>query len=267
MDKKLFRVLLTLLTIFVSAKAQGAAFSFPELDTTMTDPIFRTLAGGFIFRSAEPASDLGKKFGLYLGASVSGVDTSAVSTIFSGFSSPLLPSGDLQIGVGFPAGFVLEVGFLPSFNFSGTSIGNYGVGVKWNATRNFLSKLPFSLSGRIGYSSSSISFAQQINSVDVTVSYGSTVLTAQALVSKKLFIFEPYFGLGLANHSSSLASSGSASLFGSTFPVGTQNYSASGLFPWIQAGLLLDFVLLGIGAEYDSVFGLSSYTGKVSLRF
>src|SRR5690242_18489520 len=79
------------------------ALTLPTLDTTMTTPIFNTFAAGFAFRPVEPASSLGRIFGVYAGLGVSAVDQGSNSTIISGIGT-FLPSADLQFGISIPMG-------------------------------------------------------------------------------------------------------------------------------------------------------------------
>lgn len=261
------RIALIPLLLFLSpGLAEAAYFTLPVLTTEQTDPVFKSLAGAFVFRDLEPASDLGKKFGLTVGVRASVIDATALSTVVSGLNTPLLPSGDLQGAIGLPHGFTFEFGMIPTLTYQGTSFSEYSGAVKWTATRTFLPKLPFSLAARAAYTTANLSYAQSISGVDVSVAYSTTLLSFQAIVSRKFLVFEPYLSLGFVTHSSSISSSGSASIFGTTFPVGTQSYSSSLMSFWPSAGLMINLFVLGISGEYSNLWGLGNYSLKVSLR-
>jgi hypothetical protein len=261
---------LAILAAFVPGRVNASVFTLPTVDSTMTDPIFRTMASGFLFRSVEPASDLGKTWGLYFGADVTATSTSAVSNIMSGLSSGYLPTGNLQIGLGLPKGITLEFGFVPTFTYSGTTVATYGGDLKWTLSRALFPKLPINVAVALGYTSANLNYSQALDSGTVAVNYGTSMESAmlQASVSIGiLFGLEPFAGVGVANANSTLSGTGTSSLFGSGFAAGTTSVSASNTSTWLQAGLLLRLGILGIAGEYDYVFGLSSYNIKTTFRF
>jgi len=252
---------LLLAELVLSSKAQASFFNFPQLDATMTDSLFRAIGSTIAFRPIEPASSLGKVFGIQVGLGATAVDASSIASITG--SSAFLPFADLQVGVSIPMGITFEFGLLPSLTLSGASFSRYGGALKWTATDTVFSALPFDMAVRVSYSSAAISGSQTLQGVNITANYSSGILGAQVLVSKNFFVLEPYLGLGLMNHSSSLSGAGSVSLF----QTGTTAVSGSDMSAWIQAGLLLKLAVFGIGAEYDNVLGYSSYSGKFSFRF
>lgn len=255
------------LGLLVSTSSWAQFFSIPVLEPTQTDPIFRTLASALIFRPVEPASDLGRVWGLYLGPGAAAVDASEVNSVFTGSQLPFFPGADIQAGLGVSNGVVLEVGYLPAYTYNGTSFSKLGLGMKWNFNRNILKNLPFDLAVQSTYTTASLSFTQPIQGADVTVNYNSTIFSVNMLLSKRfLYLFEPFIGFGISNQTSSITSTGSVSIFGSSFPLGTQNYSGTTLSPWYQGGILLNLLFVGVAAQYDNMFGLNSFTGKVTIR-
>lgn len=233
----------------------------------MVTPIFQTLASALAFKPVEPASDLGKNYGFYFGLAGTGTDSSRVVSIFSNLNFPYLPTADIQIGIGFPKGFMLEAGFVPALSYQHSSFERYGAALKWNLTRNAIKKLPMNLGIRLSYSTFRLHMVQDLSGAALGVDYNMSALGAQFLLSKRLFLIEPYAGVGFLNHFSSLSSSGDSSLFGPDFSVGIQSVNASALSVWWQAGLLLKLSVLGIAAEYDRIYDLNSFSGKLSLRF
>jgi hypothetical protein len=258
-----------LLGALAASDAKASFFSLPQLDTTMTDPIFKTFAAGLAFKPLEPASDLGKLWGFYAGAEFTITSTSAVSNIISGLPG-YFPTGDLQAGIGLPFGLTFEGAIFPSISIKGTSFARYAGAIKWTATRSFLSSLPIDLALQLAYTNSSLNYSQSASGGTVNVSYGSSIESLSLLASRSIGIgvsIEPYAGLGLANQSASITASGTGNLFGSSFPAGTQSVSTSGISGWLEAGALLKLGLLGITGEYDYLFGISSGSLKLTFRF
>lgn len=257
---------LALFFLLKVSPAAAAYFTLPVLTQSQTDPIFRNLAGAFVFRDVEGANDLGKNWGFTLGVRGSLVDATPFTAVASSFTLPYLPSGDAQIAVGLPRGFTFEFGMVPTLSYQGTTFSQYSAGVKWTLTRSLLPKVPVSLAIRAGYTNANVSYSQQISGVDTDITYSTSIATFQAIASKRFFIFEPYVALGLANHTSSLSSTGSITIFGTDFSAGTTNYSAGSLCFWPSAGLLIHLGFIGAAAEYSNLWGLTAFSGKFTIR-
>jgi hypothetical protein len=240
-------------------------FTLPQLSTTQTDPVFRTLAAGFFYRPVEPASDFGALGGFSLGVAVNGVSTSAVSTIFTGMSTPFLPTAMLMGAVGLPKGITLEAGFVPSLNYQGSTFSNLAFGAKWTLTRSVFAKWPVDVALRANYTSAGMSYTQNITGGTVAVRYGSGIFSADLVASYPLPILEPFIGLGFITDSSSLTGTGTASLFGASFPVGTTTYSEGRAAPWLYGGVKLHLTLVKISASYDFLYGISSWSLKAGI--
>ncbi len=259
------------IAMFFTASAQAEYFSLPTVQPSMTDPIFSTLAAAFAFRPMETASDLGATWGIAVGVGGSATSTSLISGIFTGLPASYVPNADIQLDIGMPKGFTLELGAIPSMALDGTTFSKYEAGLKWTLTRTLLQKLPFSLAVAVQYGKSSLSYNQALSGGTVAVSYGDSMYGGMLLASKYLGAIgigiEPYAGVGTLYQSSSLSGTGTASLFGSSYPVGTDAISNSDATLWLQAGVMLKLEVLAITAEYDRFFGLSSYSTKISFRF
>jgi hypothetical protein len=250
--------------------AKAAVFSLPTVSTSMTDPIFRTLGADFAFRSVEPASDLGTVWGLNFGVAAVATDASAVSSIFSNMATSFVPNADFQLGIGLPKGITIELGLVPKVKLDGTTFSKYEAALKWTLNRTLIPRFPLDVATRFSYSNGSIDYSQGLNGGTVSVSYRTTVIGGNLLVSKFLgaagFGIEPFLGVGLINFSSTLSGSGTVNLFDTSFPTGTESVSDSGLSSWLQAGLQLKLSVVAFAAEYDRFFGISSWTGKFSIR-
>jgi hypothetical protein len=261
-------IALLLAVLFQGKESHAALFSLPELEQPMLDPIFRTLGNAFVFRPIEPASDLGLLGGFYIGASASFVDATAVSSIFTSSPISFISTGDIQLGLGIPlSGITFEAGVLPSISLSGTQFRKYSGAVKWTLTRTILKVLPFSAALRVSYSTGNLSYTQDLSAGSLSVDYNANSFGTNFVFSKALFIFEPYAGIGWVNSSSKLAASGTANLFGTSFPLGTTSIERSYSSLWTQFGLLMKLGVFGISFGYDKMLSASSWNGKVSLRF
>ena len=106
----------------------------------------------------------------------------------------------------------------------------------------------------------------EIRSVDYKTELWGASLAVSKFFGAFRFGIEPFANVGLLHHSSSLAGSGTISLFGSSFPVGTTTVSATNSSLWLQAGALLKLYAFGIAAEYDRMFDVSSWSAKISIR-
>jgi hypothetical protein len=264
-------VLALSLSMVSSREARAEGFNLPTLDTSMIDPVFRTLASSFAFRPLEGATPLGKVWGLYIGIGGSGTDTSAVTSIFSNTKATLLPSADVQFGASFPKGITLEGALLPQYAYQGSSIHKYCGAVKWTFSQVFFPKVPLSVALRVGMANGAMHFSQPLDGGTVTVDYKTSVIESNLVVSKWLGGFgvgiEPYAGLGYAHQSTTLSGSGSANLFGGSFSSGTTSIDSGTGSVWLQAGMMLKLTVFAFTAEYDRIFNLNSYGGKISLRF
>jgi hypothetical protein len=256
----MFRALI-LSTIFFLNVSQAEPFSIPTLDSTQTDAAVRTFANSFTFRSVEPASDLGRVWGFYIGAGANLNSLSAVSTVFNGVTTPFIPTGDIQVGLTIPFGLTVELGVLPPLSFNGASFKRYAGNVKWKFNSLIFPEYLFDLSARVGYSFGNLNFTQNTGTV-INVDYGGTMLSAQLLASRSFLFFEPYIGLGFANAASTLTGTGGTPLFTS----GLVATSVSNLSFYFTGGLLLKFWVIGLGAEFDSLFGITSWNFKFSVR-
>lgn len=263
------RVLYFFLLIFNSKTLHGTVFTLPTLETSQTEAIFKTLGSSFAFRPVESASDLGIIWGIYLGAGLGGTETSKLTAVSSD-APTYLPSAELQFGLGLPLGFTIETGLMPSISYQGTSISKYGGALKWTATRTVLRSLPVSLAARLAYSKGTINWSQPLNSGAVTIDYKNEIIQSQIAASKMFGTLglglEPYVGLGFISHTSQITGSGSANLFGASFSPGTTSVSGKNSSLWGQAGLMVHLVFLAISAEYDNMFGINSYSAKLTLR-
>lgn len=259
------RSLLGIMALLASGPvAQAAFFTLPTLSQTQVDAVTKSFSADLNFRSLEgpSAPDV---FGFGFG--VTGIYTPADAGLQSviGAGVPFLPAADLSFHIGVPAGFGLEVGYLPTFSFSGTSFGRLGVAAKWTFTKLLSNLLVFDAAVKLSYTGAGINYAQQISGVDVTVNYANTQWGLLGMIGKKFVVFEPYLGVGMLMHNSSITGTGSVALFPS---LGTNaTMSSSLLSPWIQFGLQIKLGFFTLGGEADYQYGMFSYAGKLGFKF
>lgn len=262
----LVRVSVILFSILLgTVRADAALLTLPTLTTAQTDPIFKVLASAAVFRSMEPASSPAI-WGLWFNARVNGTSSTLISSIANTGNS-LIPFADLQFGVSGPLGLGLEFSYLPSYSFSGTTFGSFGVAARWTMTQTILKMLPFDAALRFIYSNANLTYSQVLSGANIVVNYGTAITGSTLMISKKLLIFEPYISYGLMSHSSTLTGTGTVSLFGTGFPIGTSSTTGSGISGWFQAGIEIKLVILTLGAQYDNAWGSDTYSGKVGFKF
>jgi hypothetical protein len=252
---------------FVMPKAKAAVLTFPQLDPTQIGPIDKVLAADLAFRPIEGAAPLTGigPFGFSIGVSGVATETSSIQSII-GSSPQYIPGAFVNLALGLPGGFGVELGFIPSVSLKGTSFSNYGGDLRWNLSTLF-SKLPIDLALRGMLTSASLSSTQDLNGVTISTSYKTTITGANLTLGKTFLFVEPYIGVGFANESSNLSYSGSTSLFNNNFASGTTDVPASAFGFWGTAGFQIRLAILQIGAEYATLWGNSNYSVKVALRF
>ncbi len=249
----------------ISRSADASLISLPVLDPSQIGPIFDVLASTVVFRSLEPPSHP-KVFGLWANIRTNITSAEAISS-FTQLSQSNIPFGNIQAGVNIPFGLGLELGYLPLPSFSGTTFSSCGLGLKWNVTSVFYSKLPFDFALRTTYSSAKMSYEQSIEGDSVNVDYSTKIYGGTLMLSKVLLFLEPYFAYGFVHHSSTLSGSGSVSIFNNNFPALTGQVADGKTSSWLQAGVELKLLMLAIGFQYDRVFNTSTSSFKVGLKF
>ena len=106
-----------------------------------------------------------------------------------------------------PFGITGEVGIIPNQTVSGIKVNTLNFGLKWTVTEVFLSDLPFSLAGKVAFTSSNVDFSQTVSGTQVDYSFKDKSTTALALISKNFAIVEPYAGVGMVSANGDLSAS------------------------------------------------------------
>lgn len=123
----------------------------------------------------------------------------------SGIGIGFFPTPTLNLGIGLPKGTDLKVRFVPTLDFnkmtSGEldgSFGLFGVGVMHDFKQWIpgIKALPFDMSVFVGYTQMKLDIGVSEGGPNGKTELKSSATTVQALISKKLSVFTPYFGLG-----------------------------------------------------------------------
>ena len=247
-------------------KTYAALPALSNLNQTETDAVLKTLGTALAFRPVEPASAYGKYWGISVGATVDAASTSELKTAIPATSGAYVPSGDIFLGFQFPKGLGVEMGFLPSVNTNGFTFKKFGGDLKWTVTSAFAKKRsPFDFALRAMSTSTSLSYSQTVSGVNDTVSYDAHIWGANASLSKRLFIFEPYIGFGFIKQTGTLGNTGTVQLFNSAVTPNA-SFSESSSSSWFYTGMQIRLLVPTISAEYDSMFGIKSYAVKFALK-
>jgi hypothetical protein len=257
------KIKLLCLALVVSFSAFGELFNLPQLTPAQTTPVLNTLGSLLFFRPVEPATGYGKIWGIGVGVSAGATSTAGISSVVTGLSGSYLPAGEINLGVTVPMGITIEGGILPTFTYQSSSIGKTSIGAKWQMNKVLFTTLPVDVAVRFGLTNASLSYTQTSGGPTVNVSYGSTLLTANLIVSKNFVVLEPFAGIGLVNQSSTLTGTGSGTIFGTGYPAATTSTTSAGAALWMHAGVLLNLQILRVSASVDYAFDLVSFNGKV----
>jgi len=118
-----------------------------------------------------------------------------------GINIPLLPVPVLQAGIGLIKNTEIDVRYMPEIESKGVSSKLFGVGLKHDILQwlPIVDKIPVDVSIQAGYTKLSSSFeikdpTSTINPVQANMDVSAT--TINLLVSKKLLMLTPYFGVG-----------------------------------------------------------------------
>ena len=259
------------------------ASSVPALNNiTATDfeKVVQELSANFAYSSINPASSLGHIWGFEVGALAGYTKTPEILNLVKTYQPTTslkdkFPHASALARLSVPYGITAEAIFFPKITVSDISIKQYGGALMWTITDVFFEDLPVTLATKAFFTKTNISYKQTINNsttsninVDATIDFDDMMYGAQALVSKKLFLFEPYAGFGYVRAKGDLSvnAAGSATIFSSAFTTGK---SATSKPTTLQVLLGSDFQIafFTLGAEYQRAFSKNSYTARLSFRF
>ena len=262
-----FFLLPLVFALTASSWCEGAVITLPQLSSDQIDPLFRELAADLAYRPVEGAARLGRfgDFGFEIGTTVLATSLNSIASII-GPSNSLIPGAFLDLGLGLPGGFGIELGFIPSISYQGTTFKNIGGNLRWNFSRLFPA-FPFDLALRGMFTSASLGTIQPLQGGTINVDYSTSIKAGTVTIGKTLGFFEPYLALGYLTSSSTLSYSGSAVLFGQGFQTGTTSVTAGAGSVWFNAGFQLRLFVISLGLEYDNLYGNDAGSFKFAFRF
>lgn len=247
----------------------AVAQSLPLQNLTQDD--FDKVVGEFtansMHSSISGASSLGKIFGFEFALAGGATNTPEIHKIIQRSDATAkadrLPHASLLAAVSAPMGFTLEASFVPKVGNDSFKYGITNLALKWTMTDTVFD-WPFAAALKGIYSSNAIEISESISSVPTTLKYKGKAYGLVGLISKDLYLVEPYLGLGLLKSNGSMDVSGSSSVFSFT---SSQSASSSGSSSLVMAGLELKLLIFKLGVEYARAFGTSAINGKLAFYF
>lgn len=266
-----------------TSSAKAADIAFTNLSLSDFDSVVKELSGNFAYSSITPASSLGRTWGFEFGAVAGSTKSPQIANFVKAANSSSkfkrLYHADILGRLTVPFGITAEAMFIPKITVSDASMKQFGGAVMWTITDLFFTDWPVTIATKGYLTKTNLGFSQNITgtvsgvstpNVPATIDYDSTVLGAQLLVSKKLFVFEPYVGIGYAKAQGTLSINTVATttnFFNFTIPSLSAGVTSKPTSTQFLAGADLQLLFLSLGAEYQRVFGTTSYTGRLSFRF
>ncbi len=258
----------------VSPASSFAEFSVPNLNLSDFDILVNEFSANSQYTSVTPASSLGGLWGFELGV-VGGItkapDTHALvkrndpNTSFK----DSLPHAGILGRLGFPLGFTAEALYLPQVKAQNLSTSRWAGAVQWTLTDVIWEDAPVNLAFKGYYTKSTLSYSQTISGVPASIDFANNLWGFQAIVSHKIFIFEPYVGVGYTSAKGTLTVNASVPVqFLQFLPSGSaQSATSKPSSSQLLAGVDFRLAFFSLGAEYQKAFKKNSYTGRLSFRF
>lgn len=171
----------------------------------------------------------------------------------------------------FPFDLFVELSVLPERDISEVTIKNTTFGLGWNAGEFFT--LPLDIAIGVNFSSSKISYEQEINNastgnipVNSEIDFDAKTRVAYLGFSKNFLFVTPYFKIGTAKMEADVdvAASGTN---GTIFASGDQSESVSNSGGYYALGVNLQLLLLRFGIEASKTIDVGRVSGKLSLAF
>ncbi|MCO4795245.1 MAG: hypothetical protein KC493_16120 [Bacteriovoracaceae bacterium] len=263
--------IITFVLFLFSLNTYAAGPGFDDVTQTDLDNISKEFAANFVHRPIAPASSLGAIFGFEVGLVAGLTDASKIGEITKRTdpteSDPLdkLIHAGVLGSVSVPFGITGEVILLPEQNLGDVDISNFSLGIKW--TLDSILPIPFvDVAIRGHYSSGELSFSDTVDAVNTKVSLENTTTGVTLLASAGLMIIEPFVGVGYVTRESTLAATGAAQIFDTTFTT-AKSSTVDGSSAQIIVGAQLNLLFMKVGAQYESVFDTSVTSAKLTFGF
>ena len=183
-------------------------------------------SNGNTFTGGNTTTILGNKTNAEAGYDLNNDGTTENSENFKmpdGINIPLLPVPVLQAGIGLIKNTEIDVRYMPEIESKGVSSKLFGVGLKHDILQwlPIVDKIPVDVSIQAGYTKLSSSF--EIKDATGTVApvqanMDVSATTINLLVSKKLLMLTPYFGVGYNSTKTSFNVEGKYKIAGLEIP-------------------------------------------------
>jgi hypothetical protein len=262
--------------------ANAADLSLDNINLADYDALVKEFSANSMYSTVTPASSLGGLWGFELGALAHMTiadDTLALvkrNNASTSFQNKLYHAGAL-LRVGLPYGFTGELVYLPKLKFGGVSVGRWGIGAQWTITDAILEDFPVNLAVKGYYTKTTLTYSQTVNNAStsgaaVTANIGldNSLWGVMALLSYKIFILEPYVGIGYVKAKGTLNvdAAGSVTILNTTFfGANAKSAQSSPSSAQFQIGSDLRLAFFTLGAEYAKVFDKNTYTARLGFRF
>lgn len=270
---------LTLVAMPLTASA--ATFTLQSLTAADFDKIVKEFSSNFAYSSLTPASSLGGLGGFEIGLAGGKTKASELQSLVKKADPGSSFKGDLYHGgiigrVGLPYALTAELLLFPKRKFKDVSFQEFGGAMMWTATDEMLSGLPVNLAAKANFLKTKVRYTQNVTITapvagtgTAQVSFDDTLWGLQALVSKKLLMFEPYAGLGYVRAKGTLtvSASGTTTFFSGAGFASANSAETKPTSMQLLAGLDVRLLFLSVGAEYQKAFGTHSMSGRLSFRF
>lgn len=245
-----------------------AAPSLTAVTSEDFENLSNEMSANFLHNSMMGASKMGEIFGVQAGIVLAQTASPKINGIAERTSSSSLPklyNAGFMAALGIPFGLSGELVYTPKIGAGGVDLQTMSLGLKWNFNE-VIPVLPINLALRGVYSTSKLSFSQDLSGVRTDVTNDNTTSGLQILVSPMIPLIEPYAGIGFLSASNKLSASGSTSVFSSTYSTSqseTRKVTTTQLLLGVEASLFL----VKLGAEYSRAFATDRYGLKLSFGF
>lgn len=262
--------LLAISLAFGPINAKADTFSFNNITSGDYDAIVKEMSANFNYTSVTPASSLGV-WGFEFGAVASTTKVPEILNLVKRASpSTTLKDNGYNAGgllrLSVPFGITAEAEYLPEISASSAKIKSAAGALQWTVTDMFFTDLPVTLATKFFYTKSTLSFSQTISSVNSTLSFEDKIYGAQAKVSKKLLVFEPYAVIGYAKANGNLTVTAGTTIFGQDL-AGRTSATSKPNSAVLAGGVDIQLLFFSLGAEYSKAFGTHTLAARTSFRF
>jgi hypothetical protein len=170
-----------------------------------------------------------------------------------------------------PYGITAELLWLPKIKAQNISLNRWGLGAQWTMTDNVLDGMgiPVAIALKGFYTKTSLKYSQTISTVPADIDLTNSLWGLMALTSYKVWIFDPYVGIGYT------AAKGDLTVTANTpvqllayLPSSTsQSTGSSPTSAQFQVGTDITLAFFSLGLEYVNVFSKNNYNARLSFRF